>query len=159
MCLGISSLKTRSVKQTWTQTWLSPGVISTSQPSGTKDATLSGILDQIINLHTSPPFSSHLIHLSGASGFAMVSNKRLTGRPHLWLQTYLPRLCHSFSLWGSCIFQMECGSYVGQDRESKREAVKGTLVFVSARNHSNIDFQSHTWCFLWLDTWCYSSVR
>lgn len=47
---------------------------------------------------------------------------------------------------------MECGSYVGQEREGKREAVKGTQVFVSAGSHSHIDFQSHVVLFVTVDT-------
>lgn len=47
---------------------------------------------------------------------------------------------------------MERGSNVGQGRGSRREAVEGPQVFVSAASHSNIDFQSHMVLFVTGDT-------
>lgn len=55
-------------------------------------------------------------------------------------------------------FKWNVGSYVGQERGGRREAVEGPQVFVSAGSHSNIDFQSHMVLFVTVDTRCAASV-
>ena len=79
----------------------------------------------------------------------VVSNKRLTRGPRVWLETYLPaavpfirpaRLMY--------LLKWNAGCYLGQGRGSRREAAQGPEVCVLRVGAIQTLIFSHTWCFL-----------
>lgn len=140
-CQGISSVKTwpSQINQTWRQTIPHPLLRCHINIPAHRDRRCNNLRatrwreGQVINLHTSPSFSSHLIYLSGALGpVIVVSNKRLTHWLCLASKLIYPGCAIHSASEAHVSFKWNVGSYVGQGSGNRREAVKGPRGFVSA---------------------------